>query len=705
MNTKHLYNSAEGLVLKSLRGAVALNPNVILHEPSKTVYTPIHSPHKQVAVISGGGSGHEPAHAGYTGKGMLAACIAGDIFASPSAKQILKGIGLASSPNSFPQSQKPPAKDLSDSSAPEGSLKPQLDVLAIINNYTGDILNFGLAIEKARGTMPGTRIESVVVADDVSLLPQNRQHALQDSGSGTTNKLVGPRGLGANILVCKILGALAERGASLDVVKAMGDAVVGNLYSIGVGLEHCHVPGHLTEKNRALGKGECEVGLGLHNEPGVRRREIGSPAELIGEMFEMLFRSGARGKEGGIMKGTDEMKLQAECKEGTVLFINNLGGMSQLEMGAVVDDVLQRLALYSIRPKRLYCSSYMTSLNAPGFSISILNLPGTSNAFRSNLGGRISSEESEITVEELLDMPTDAYAWVGARNSWPAHGTDGLGTSHSDHLGSTTNLSSTNDSSIPIRPTDVVDIEESPAGRNDRIQNAIRGACLRVIEIHEQLTEFDTVVGDGDCGDTFKAGALAIMNALDNGSLKIQKYMDSVIYGIAEIIEDVMGGTIGALLAIFLQALAVSVTQDRVEHPNSEVRWGYALQYAKDTLSRYTPAEVGDRTIVDALGPFCATMAHTIVAGANDSSATVEDTNSKDNTWKSLIAMLVEATKQARIGAEKTRGMAAHLGRAAYVASASSSTSTSAGAVELPPDPGAWGVCAILEGFLDGLRT
>lgn len=217
---------------------------------------------------------------------MLSASVSGDIFASPSAKQILAAIRFAA------------------------GAKPR-DVLVIINNYTGDRLNFGLAIEKAR--VEGLRVDSVVVADDVS--------------SVRSDSLVGPRGLAGNILVCKILGALAEQGADLDLLKTVGEALVHNLFSIGVGLEHCHVPGRAKETVPPLGEDVCEIGLGLHNEPGVRKHKLDSAEDLIRNMLNLIIQSKDRIHE------DDEV----------VLFMNNLGGISQLEMGALLDEVLEQL--------------------------------------------------------------------------------------------------------------------------------------------------------------------------------------------------------------------------------------------------------------------------------------------------------------------------------------------------------------------------
>lgn len=299
---------------------------LVRHTSSKSVYvvsqTQDHETRATVAVISGGGSGHEPAHAGYTGRGMLTASVSGDIFASPSTKQILHTIQLASGSSSLQS----PSKTRTDS---RGSLK---DVLVIINNYTGDRLNFGLAIEKALASMP-IKIESVVVADDVSLLH-------------STSSLVGPRGLAGNILVCKILGAFAERGAPLAYVKQLGDAVVHNLASVGVGLEHCHVPGRAAwgagaDQGMIMGQDECEIGLGLHNEPGVTRKTMESPSAVIQEMLNLILHSKDNG-EGRFLNA----QAGAEAGDDVVLFVNNLGGMSQLEMGAVLDEVLAQLGQF-----------------------------------------------------------------------------------------------------------------------------------------------------------------------------------------------------------------------------------------------------------------------------------------------------------------------------------------------------------------------
>ncbi|ESK86590.1 dihydroxyacetone kinase [Moniliophthora roreri MCA 2997] len=588
MSKKHLYNTSEGLVLKALEGAVALNPTLHLHAPSKSVF--IHPKHRSssstVAVISGGGAGHEPAHASYTGRGMLTASVSGDIFASPSAKQVLNTLNLAATST------------------------PPRDVLVIINNYTGDRLNFGLAIEKARGA--GTRVESVVVADDVSLLGQSEEAGV-----------VGARGLGGNILVCKILGALAERGAALDVMKRVGDAVVGNLRSIGVGLGHCHVPGRGSVKEE-LNEYECELGLGLHNEPGVRRMKVPrKPEELIGEMVDKVVNSST-----GFVGEQD----------GVVLFVNNLGGMSQLEMGAVVRDTLEQLDKRNIRPARVLSSSYMTSLNAPGFSLSLLNV------------SKIHASVSDVDILALIDDPTDAVAWVGTRAHWPSS------REQEEHK----ELLPTREPKDDQGARFWADRDISP----DLVKRGILSACKAVLRVEAELTDYDTVVGDGDCGVTFASGAQAVMEAFVTDELIVGSMSPSeLVSRIGDTLEDNMGGTIGALAAIFFTAWSSALSA-----PNPA--FSSSLFSALDTLSHHTPAKPGDRTIIDALHPFCTTLGHQGGLG--------------------------EAVQAARKGAEKTRGMKARLGRAVYVGAET-------GDRELPPDPGAWGVLAVLEGFRDGV--
>ncbi|TFY76771.1 hypothetical protein EWM64_g7241, partial [Hericium alpestre] len=520
------------------------------------------------------------------------------------------------------------------------------EVLLVINNYTGDRLNFGLALTRARALYPRISIDAIVVADDVSLL------------KSPTPSLVGARGLGGNILVCKLVGAYAETGASLAQVKRFGDAVVGSLASIGVGLEHCHVPGRKVEGSASdEGDYDCEVGMGLHNEPGVRKGNFENAEQLVGEMLGMILNSRGDGN------GEEAFLRIGKSVDDSVLFLNNLGGMSQLEMGAILDETLLQLKAISIHPRRIYSSAYMTSLNAPGFSLSLLNL----SHLRRSL-----SQDGDIDVLALLDAPTEATAWAGVRTSWP----DGIREFEHEQAETESMLRS-------LHQTQSVEPSSKGGGGDAKnywqeadisvnaVEAGIRAACVRVLEIEADLTAYDTVVGDGDCGETFAAGAKAVLKALDSGDLDIKSLSPSdLMRRLGEILEASMGGTIGALLAIFFTSMATAVPSKASDS------WHEAPAHALAALSTHTPARPGDRTIVDALSPFCSSLADQSPAKSN---------------WTGCTRRCGRQGRARRA----TKGMKARLGRAVYVG----------GDEGLPPDPGACGVAAVLDGLWAGMGS
>ncbi|KAA1469230.1 DAK1/DegV-like protein [Dentipellis sp. KUC8613] len=676
MSNKHVFNSPQGLVLKSLRGAVSLNPSLRLHAPSKSVYVARPSAHSRVALVAGGGAGHEPAHAAYTGRGMLASSVSGDIFASPSARQILTAIELALLAAQHAHASDQDHDQIQDQDTVNLDPKNLKDMLLIINNYTGDRLNFGLALTRARALYPALAIDAVVVADDVSLL------------KAPTPSLVGPRGLAGNILVCKVLGAYAETGAPLADVKKLGDAVVGSLASVGVGLEHCHVPGRKVDAS-AGGDGAdkdsaeevCEVGMGLHNEPGVRKGTFSDAEGLVGEMLGMILTSGSRGPAADGAEGKSDAflrvgKTPADMDE-TVLFVNNLGGMSHLEMGALLEEALLQLRVIGVHPRRIYSSSYMTSLNAPGFSLSLLNL----SSVRRSLGQTpTGGPDDSIDLLALLDAPTQASAWSGVRSDWPETARD-VEREEAEAEHKLRSLRPSADQAAGVG--DVLSVQKASYWRDTdisvgMIEAGIRAACARVLELEGEMTAYDTIVGDGDCGETFAAGAKAVIKALDDGDIDI-KTLDpaGLMRKLGEILEDSMGGTIGALLAIFFTSLSTVVPSD----PSGS--WHDAPARALTALSAHTPARPGDRTIVDALSPFCAYLS-------------AEGPGKPD-----VSGAMSEAVRQAKEGAENTKGMKARLGRAVYVGSGEQGGQSED---SLPPDPGAWGVAAVLEGLWTGMK-
>ena len=240
---KKLINQPEDVVEEMIQGLEAVHPN-LQRIPGETVLIRADLPSagdRPVAVISGGGSGHEPAHAGYVGRGMLSAAVAGDVFTSPAPDAVLAAIRATAGPRG---------------------------AVLVVKNYTGDRLNFGLAAEVAR--TEGIPVETVLVADDVALTE--------------VLGMEGRRGLAGTILVHKVAGATAESGGSLDEVAANARAVAAEVRTMGVALTSCTVPA-AGRPTFELGEQEIELGLGIHGEPGVSRIRMESANDLVDRLL------------------------------------------------------------------------------------------------------------------------------------------------------------------------------------------------------------------------------------------------------------------------------------------------------------------------------------------------------------------------------------------------------------------------------------
>ena len=241
---KHFFNRRENIVTEALDGLLrTAAPGTLARldsYPDIKVIVRADWDKLRVAVISGGGAGHEPSHAGFVGRGMLTAAVSGEIFASPSVDAVLTAIRAVTG---------------------------QAGCLLIVKNYTGDRLNFGLAAEKARAE--GFDVEMVIVADDIAL-PQIHQ----------------PRGVAGTLFVHKIAGHLTERGESLAAVAAAAKAAAADIVSLGVSYSSCSIPGRPYEER--LGENQGELGLGIHGEPGVEKITVQQADSIVGVMTERL---------------------------------------------------------------------------------------------------------------------------------------------------------------------------------------------------------------------------------------------------------------------------------------------------------------------------------------------------------------------------------------------------------------------------------
>jgi triose/dihydroxyacetone kinase / FAD-AMP lyase (cyclizing) len=312
---KKLINKPENLIEEMIEGYLCIDAGLWKLSDHKVVIRRNAGSERnnRVAVISGGGSGHEPAHVGYVGAGMLSAAVAGEVFTSPSADSVFAAIKAVAG---------------------------QPGALLIIKNYTGDRLNFGVAAERARAE--GILVESVIVADDVALAGV-RDHA-------------GSRGLAGTVFVHKIAGAAAWEGKSLPEVARVAEHAAGALATMGVCLSPGIIPA-IGKPNFVLGDAEVELGLGIHGEPGVSRVPLQSADQMADTLLHSIL--SARPVAAG---------------SRVAVLINNLGATPSMELAIVARRTTSVLRERGLIVERIYAGVFVSSLESAGISLSILEL-------------------------------------------------------------------------------------------------------------------------------------------------------------------------------------------------------------------------------------------------------------------------------------------------------------------------------------------
>lgn len=308
---KKIINNPENVVSEMLTGVEIAEPSLKYLRGSEVIARR-NADKSKVAIISGGGSGHEPAMAGYVGKGMLDAAVSGNVFASPSPDRIIEAIH---------------------------EVGGEKGVLLVIMNYSGDIMNFGMAAELAE--MEGYKVLSVVTKDDV---------AVPDSTYST-----GRRGIAGTVFVHKIAGAAAEAGKSLEEVRDIAQKVIDNTRSMGMAMTPCILPG-VGKAGFVLGENEIEIGMGIHGEPGVERTDVMSAKEL------------AQALCGRILDDMDYSGSEA------AVIINGLGATPLMELYILTAEVDAYLKANGVAPYKYIVGNMMTSLDMAGCSVSLLKL-------------------------------------------------------------------------------------------------------------------------------------------------------------------------------------------------------------------------------------------------------------------------------------------------------------------------------------------
>ena len=307
---KKLINKPDDVLADALVGLAAAEPLLNVDKTNRIVYRATPKDQGKVALISGGGSGHEPMHGGFVGLGMLDAACAGAVFTSPTPDQMEE------------------ATKVVDRGA---------GVLHIVKNYTGDVMNFEMAAELADAA--GVQVESVVLADDV---------AVEDS-----TWTAGRRGVGLTVLLEKIVGACAETGADLATVKALADKVAASGRSMGMALTSCTVPA-AGKPTFELADDEMEIGVGIHSEPGRRREKLATAHEIAQMLVDP------------ILHDFDFTGAPA------IVFVNGLGGTPLIELYLMYGEVAALLEKAGITIARSLVGPYMTSLEMAGTSVTVL---------------------------------------------------------------------------------------------------------------------------------------------------------------------------------------------------------------------------------------------------------------------------------------------------------------------------------------------
>lgn len=309
---KKLINKVENVEIEMIQGIAKAHPDILEQLPGHTILVRKNKKTDKVALISGGGSGHEPAHGGFVGYGMLDAAVAGAVFTSPTPDQVKAAIDAVGTP---------------------------AGVLLVIKNYTGDVMNFEMAGEMAQ--MDDIKVAQVVVNDDVAV-----------DGSLYT---VGRRGVAGTVFVHKIAGAKAEQGAELEEVQRVAQKVIDNVRTMGVAIRPCTVPA-AGKPGFELGEDEMEVGIGIHGEPGTHKEKLRPADEIVDHIL------------GKILADIDYTGHEV------AVMVNSSGATPLMELFIINNHVADVLAAKGIKVYKTFVGEYMTSLEMEGFSVSLLRL-------------------------------------------------------------------------------------------------------------------------------------------------------------------------------------------------------------------------------------------------------------------------------------------------------------------------------------------
>ena len=511
--TGSIYNTTTRIVEESIDGLVLSSDNIARFTGYPDVKVALRADWRkdvegrdQVALVSGGGAGHEPAHAGFVGKGMLTAAVCGDVFASPGVESILSALMHVTG---------------------------DAGCLIILKNYTGDRIAFGLAAEKAK--QRGLKVELIVVGDDIAL------------------EGVSPRGLAGTLFIHKIAGAMALKGLPLTEIYARVSPASKSIVSLGVSLSTCTIPGSPSEER--IPSGHMELGLGIHGEPGAETLEL-LPADRLLE--KMVLR----------------MSEHLPPESSYAALINNLGSVSNLEMGVIVHALMSS----SLRDKIelvIGPSHLMTSINMNGFSLSLIPLTD-------DIRGYLSAAIPDVPLWKPAVKPVMREIEL---------------------------------------PT--CQAQAHKPSQNRLVEQRIRQACEALCQAEAELNAIDQKVGDGDTGTTFAKGARGLLDALPQMPLN---QPPELALAIGDSLARLVGGSSGVLLSIFFTAMSKAMQEEGTDWSQVSVKAGLGA------MMKYGGAKLGERTMLDAMIPAAEAMSQGLHSVAEAALAGVEKTKSIGKT-------------------------------------------------------------------------
>lgn len=579
---KHLINNPADVVLEMAKGIVLAHPELELLEKYKVIKKKNLNQDK-VTLISGGGSGHEPAHAGYIGKGMLDVAVCGDVFSSPSQVQVYQAI--------------------KETASSKGTL-------LIIKNYSGDMMNFKNAAHMAKED--DILVDYVKVDDDI---------AVQDS-----LYTVGRRGVAGTVFVHKIAGAAAERGYDLQDVKRVAKKAAKHVKSLGVGLTSCTLPGS-AEPILEMSEGEMEFGIGIHGEPGIRREKVQSADEISERIVNSLLKA---------------LEIDQDSSDDIALLVNGFGGTTLQELYLLNYSVFRQLADKNVNVTKVLVGNYMTALNMAGASISILKLD-------EELKDLLSDECDTPALKLKKGLKNIAYRdLIQAREEQSQEAVSYR---------------------VEANPNDSY-IKNNRITLNNVMYMVDVGATC-IIRNEEFFCDLDSHVGDGDFGTSLANGFKQLKNEwkriIEDHSNDIGAFLEAC----SLIIMEYCGGASGPIWGSAFRAAgkyAVGKKELTLDEFAKMIDHSVAGIQATGERSFGRGAEVGDKTLIDALVPYAKMLQK--CALSNDR----------------ILSSLGKAAKAAREGAESTKEIPARLGRAGTVGDRSIGY----------PDAGAYGLSIVL---------